>query len=116
MTGFNVEIAKQIIEENLGENIASTKYISVYRTRNGRELALQKNRKTMVSVWTEDYDKSISEIEIKNEANPGKPYSKYQSRSSNSNSKKLRVGNEVYYLKINTVESLKKFLEWYQVI
>lgn len=96
-----------------------TEYISIFKNKNGRELALERNRSEAFYVWLEKYQTTIDDVTIKNQENPGKPYSYKQSRNSNLNDKNsphLKVGNKVWYLEIKSREALIKLADWYMDI
>lgn len=94
----------------------STQYIARFETSSGRELALEKNRTDAIYLWVQKYDQAFDGVEIKNEKFPGQPYGYKQTRNSNLNQKntpKLKVGNKVFYLRIETLSSFKTVIDWY---
>jgi hypothetical protein len=94
----------------------STKYISCFSDRSGRQIAIEKKRTTGIYVWVEKYDSEIDGAEVRNRSTPGMPYSGNQSRNSNLNDKtasRLKVGNKVWYLKIDSLEAFKQFFNGY---
>lgn len=93
-----------------------TEYISVFLNKRGKALALERNRSSGYFVWVEDYKDGFEGIVVKNSKNPGMPYSREQSRNSNLNDRicsSLKRGNKVWYLKIDSLASLKDFSKWY---
>lgn len=92
-----------------------TKYIAAFRTANGRHLALTRQNTNDLCIWAELCPEAMDGVTVKNRDFPGQPYSETQPRSSNLNnaSKRLGMGNQVYYLKCDTLGALERFITWY---
>lgn len=90
--------------------------IATFRTPNGRHLALSRDLKSSIKVWVEGFPKEgMPGVSIDNTKNPGQPYSSTQPRSSNINfaGSRLAVGNQVYYLHVETLGALERLGSWY---
>lgn len=95
-----------------------TKYIATFRTASGRHLGLTRQAKNNIYIWTERCTDLMDDISVKNRDFPGQPYVANQPRSSNltNASNRLGVGNQVYYLKCDTLGALERFARWYDAI
>ena len=116
MTETMAENAREILKAIFPFTEKYTDYISAYKTVGGRDIALERNRTDACYLWLEKYDQSIDGVEIKNLKNPGMPYDPKQSRNSNlndTNAPRLKVGNRVWYLKIENLDALRLVAEWY---
>lgn len=94
----------------------ANKYIATFRTPNGRHLALSRDLKTSIKVWVEGFPKAgLPGVLIDNTKFPGKPYSSGQPRNSNINfaGSRLAVGNDAYYLHVETLGALERLAKWY---
>lgn len=118
---FDTKEAHKILSEAL--NFAGlqqqTDYIAVFKSKSGRELALERDRTEAFYVWLEKYTTSIPGVSIKNQSNPGQPYERKQARNSNLNDKNcpnLKVGNRVWYLEIESTQALKEVANWYAAL
>jgi hypothetical protein len=116
----NLKTTALIAEEELAKHLSSTsngtQYIAGFRTKRGRELALERNRDS-VFVWVECIESGLPGITIRNVKNPGMPYSKDQGRNSNlnaTNAPRLMRGKPAFYLEVAGVEDLKELIRWYQ--
>ena len=112
------ELVLKMLREKLPGTENSTKYISCFSDRSGRQLAIEKERTTGIYLWVEKYDSEVDGVQVKNRNTPGMPYNVNQSRNSNLNDKtasRLKVGNKVWYLKIDSFESFKQFFNGYVV-
>jgi hypothetical protein len=110
------ELVLKMLRAELPGTENSTKYISCFSDRSGRQIAIEKKRTTGIYVWVEKYDSEIDGAEVRNRSTPGMPYSGNQSRNSNLNDKtasRLKVGNKVWYLKIDSLEAFKQFFNGY---
>jgi hypothetical protein len=92
-----------------------TKYIATFRTKNGRHIALTRQAKDDLYIWTECVPEAMDGVAVRNQKSPGQPYSPEQPRSSNltNASKQLGVGNQAFYLKIDTLGTLERLARWY---
>lgn len=117
MMGFTTESAvKKLAKEFICISGYKDK-IASYRTKNGREMAIQKKNRTGVYIWFEKHNPDIPDIEVKNQKYPGMPYSTRHTRSSAlnaTNAPKLKIGNKAWYLRFTTPEALDSFLDWYK--
>ncbi|MGA7799841.1 MAG: hypothetical protein WCC36_03440 [Gammaproteobacteria bacterium] len=113
---INTEEARDVLKEAFPFTEVCTQYIARYKTRSGRELALERDRTESIFVWLEKYGAEIPGVSVKNEKYPGRPYERKQSRNSNLNEKnapRLKPGNKVWYLEIETLEALRQVAAWY---
>ena len=123
MNNFNVEyrmtntmLALKKLRERLPGTENRTKYISCFSNTSGRQIAIEKERQDGIYIWVECHTPEIEGVEIRNRNTPGFPYSRSQSRNSNLNEKtasRLKVGNKVWYLKIEALESFNQFVGRY---
>ena len=93
-----------------------TKYIAAFRTPSDRHLALGRNVKSSINLWTETAPpEGMKGVEINNAKRPGCAYEPDQPRNSNltTASNRLGFGNTAYYLKFETVGALESYVEWY---
>ncbi|WP_299664372.1 hypothetical protein [uncultured Psychromonas sp.] len=110
------ENARELLMDRFPFTEVSTQYIARFETRSGRELALEKDRTDAIYLWLQKYDQAFDGVQIKNKKYPGQAYGYKQNRNSNLNQKntpKLKVGNKVFYLKIETLSSFKTVVDWY---
>lgn len=113
------EQAQEILKERFPSTEITTNYIARYHTKLGRELALERARNDDIYLWVQRYNQEIEGVNINNRKYPGQPYGLMQSRNSNLNEKntpKLKVGNKVYYLKIESLEAFNKVIELYSEV
>ena len=110
-------------EAILGNHFARLKEpgekIATFRTANGRHLALSRDLKTAIKVWVEGFPEAgMPGVMIDNTKYPGRPYDSAQTRSSNINfaSSRLAIGQEVYYLHVETLEALERLATWYSTV
>lgn len=110
MNGFTTDTAEKMLASRFERTKAPTKYISGFRTRKGRELALQRARKNIVPVWVECIDTQLHHGLDCTYYEPNK------SRSSNlkANAQKLAQGKKAWYVTFEDSASLEQFLDWYQ--
>lgn len=118
---FDPKEAHKILSESLrfAGLQKQTDYIAVYHNPKGRELALERNRTEAFYIWLEKYSVVIPGVTIKNQENAGEPYGRKQPRNSNLNDKncpKLKVGNSVWYLEIDTSQALRVVANWYAAL
>ncbi len=86
-----------------------TKYIAGFRTKDGKELALERKGKD-ITLWTQTVSLSGAEFE------PAREYSDTDPRNSNLNRKNcpaLRLGNPAYVWKLESSDDLLDFVNWY---
>lgn len=111
LTGF-VKQAESILAERLYKIENPTKYIAGFKTRLGREIALERQRSS-IYCWSE----AVSLTGLENSSiSPIRTYASQKTRNSNLNSKncpRLQVGRPVYYWKFDEIEELELFLNWY---
>jgi len=104
VTGPEATLAKFL------ERIAEpTKYIAGFRTKDGKELALERKGRD-ITLWTQTVSLSGSEFE------PAREYSDTDPRNSNLNRKNcpaLRLGNPAYVWKLESADDLLDFVNWY---
>lgn len=113
---IETEKAREILKDIFPYTEKTTQYLAVYKSKKGREFALERDRSEAFYIWVEKYDGNIDGICIKNAKNPRQPYSSKQPRNSNlneTNSPRLKVGNKVWYLEISALEALKQVSRWY---
>ena len=112
----DTEKAREELKKVFPHTEVCTQYIAKYTNKSGREIVLERDRTEAFYVWVQNYDTEIENIRIKNEKYPGQPYDRKQTRNSNLNDKnspKLKLGNKVWYLEIEDIESLKNLICWY---
>ncbi|MBD5801783.1 hypothetical protein AZOA_12070 [Azoarcus sp. Aa7] len=112
MTGTTTgAIAEKILASKLVRICAPTRYIAGFRTASGRELALERERKTGVFLWTECVAVGIpARFEDVCEH-----YNAHSPRNSNLNGKnapRLQLGSPASYWRLPP-EALPDFLDWY---
>ena len=116
---FYSKEAEKLLRQTLSPNNTPTDYIASFRTKSGRELALERVRKEGFYVWVQKYTTAINGVSIENEKFPGKPYLAAQSRNSNlneTNAPKLMPGKKVWYLKAENIEALQRLIDWYKTL
>ncbi len=108
-------LAESVLLKQFARLREPTKYIATFRTNAGRHMALTRQTKNDIYVWTECHVTDIDGVAIKNRDFPGLPYSSGQPRSSNltNASSRLGVGNQAYYLRCDTLGALERFARWY---
>lgn len=97
--------------------VAQTSKVSVFRSRDGREMALERSRRLAIYVWVGHYEGFIPGVLPKNERFPGLPYEACQPRASSlkHNAPTLSVGHRAWHLQIADVDALRKFVRWFTV-
>jgi hypothetical protein len=119
MAQINIEHARAVLKDCFPFTEKKTTHIITYRTKTGRELALEPNSKDAYLLWLQKYNTAIEGVEINNRDYPGLPYEAKQTRNhhlNETNSPKLKLGNKVWYLKIRDLEALKHCVDWYAKI
>ena len=94
-------------------------YIASYRTKSGREVALERERTEGYFVWVQKYTTQILGVTIQNQKVPGMPYVASQTREANlnkTNAPKLMIGKKAWYLKVDNIEALKNLIDWYKTL
>lgn len=112
----DTEKAREEFKKHFPFTEVCTQYIARYKTKSGKEIALERDRSDAFYVWLQKFDKNIEGIQIKNTKFPGQPYDRKQTRNSNLNDKnspKLKLGNKVWYLKIDSFDALESLINWY---
>lgn len=107
---------RDVFDDYPFKEMARTAHIVTFKTMMRRDLAIEPERKGAFYVWAERYNDGLSGISVRNPLNPGRPYSAQQARNHHLNEKnapRLKVGNPVWYLRIESVEALQPFLDWY---
>ena len=113
---IDTEKARELMKDGFPFTERCTQYIARYNTKTGKEIALERDRTEAFFVWIQKYEAEIEGVVIKNEKFPGLPYERTQSRNSNlneTNTPRLKKGNKVWYLQIDSLSSLKKLVDWY---
>lgn len=108
--------AQKKLKENFPFTEVLTQYIAKYETKNGKELALERERTEGIFLWLQKYDQIMDGVRVKNEKYPGQPYEAKQPRNSNLNEKntpKLKFGRKAFYLQIDNIEAFEKVITWY---
>lgn len=103
--------AEQILCSTFETTGSVTKYIHAYRTRRGRELALERARSGFY-VWTE----LVGGIPVGLPA--PEQYEAARSRNSNlaSNAKRLGTGRAALYWRLDSAEQLQELCDWYAAV
>lgn len=85
-----------------------TKYIRAFRTRRGRELALERERDG-IYLWTEQAEDRPSDLPAP------EPYDAKRSRNSNlkSTTQRLGPGRPVWYWRLDEIGELERLCNWY---
>ena len=88
---------------------ARTKYVSVYRTADGRELALNRQSKTAVRIWVARHDVPVPGV-------VGRLYEAGKARASSlaSNTTTLNDRHPAWYLCVADVAALREFAHRFQ--
>lgn len=116
---IDIDAAREEFKKIFPYSEVSKDHILVYKTKSGKEIALEPDRTEAYYVWIQRFDTIIEGIQIKNVKYPGQPYDRKQSRNSNLNEKnspKLKLGNKVWYLEVDNLDALIKLIAWYDVI
>ena len=115
---INQDQARKILKEVFPFTEKCTQYLACYKTKSGKEIALEREREDAFYIWLQNYDAEIDGVVIRNEKFPGQPYERKQRRNSNleSNAPNLWVGNRAWYLRIESIEALKQLINWYSGI
>lgn len=87
---------------------STTKYIQAFRTRRGRELAIERSRDG-IYLWTEQADDRPPTLPMP------EPYPAGRSRNSNlaPNAKRLAPERPVYYWRLESTQELLELCTWY---
>lgn len=87
---------------------STTKYIQAFRTRRGRELAIERDRDG-IYVWTEQAEDRPISLPMP------EPYPAGRSRNSNlaPNAKRLASGKHAYYWRLSSPQELAELCAWY---
>lgn len=106
--GSVVSSAEKLLADRFEGIGRKTKYISAFRTRRGRELALERNRDG-VYLWAEQVNDCPTELPAP-EAYPAR-----RTRNSNleSQTQRLRVGKAVWYWRLDNLSHLQSLCDWY---
>jgi hypothetical protein len=85
-----------------------TKYISAFRTRRGREMALERDRDGLY-LWTEQVEGRPIDLPAP------EAYEAKRTRNSNlkSTAKRLQVGKAVWYWRLERISDLETLCTWY---
>lgn len=113
---INTEKAREELKRAFPFTEVSTQYIARYNSKTGKEIAIERERSDAYYLWVQKPNPEMPGVTIRNEKFPGQPYDRKQSRNSNLNDKnapKLKLGNKVWYLKIEDMSALKEFIDWY---
>ena len=116
---INTEKAREEFKKAFPYTEVCTQYIARYTTKSGKQIAMERERSESFFVWLQKYDVDIDGITIKNEKYPGQPYDRKQPRNSNLNDKtaeNLKPGNKVWYLEIESIDALKRLIDWYSTV
>ena len=111
MQKININKARELLKSIFPFTEMKKEHIAAFKTKKGRELVLELNRKEAFYLWMEKFDVSLGGVSIKNQDYPGLPYERKQPRNSNlndTNAPRLKKGNKVWYLEIESMEALKK--------
>ncbi|WP_165820036.1 AAA family ATPase [Microvirga sp. KLBC 81] len=106
---FSSNEALLVITEIWGEPVVPpTKYLAVWRTKSGRELALQLDQRS-ARVWIEAPPPSLPGVSVQREYGPK------DSRNSNlkANAPCLAQPNFAWYTALSNAEALSLLLDWY---
>ncbi len=110
MAPMNIAQQAEAFCAELLTRIASpTKYIAGFRTRTGRELALERHRDG-IYCWSQDVELTDAP------ASPERRYPPEKSRNSNLNDKncpRLRVGHAAHYWTFDRFDQFEAFVRWY---
>lgn len=102
--------SEQLLEQYLSRVANPSKYIAGFRTKDGKELALERQRQ-VITIWTQQ----VYGIEDAGFA-LDRLYSANEPRNSNLNRKNcpnLRLGMPVAYWKLADTDELLDFINWY---
>lgn len=117
MAMVDTESARDVLKQAFPNTEICTQYIASYKTRSGREVALERNRTESIYVWVQRYEAAMPGIRVKNAKHQGLPYERHQSRNSNINDKNapnLKRGNKVWYLEVSDIATLKSLCAYYE--
>jgi hypothetical protein len=89
-----------------------TKYLAGFQLGGGRELAIERTRRT-ISVWVRRIPDELAGCTMRNRKNPGQPYAASQSRNSNLRSvaPTLATGHEACYVELEDLGVLAKLID-----
>ena len=110
------EDAREALKTAFPFTEVTTQYVACYRTKTGKEIVLERNREDAFYIWLQKYDTEIEGVVVRNQKFPNQPYARKQPRNSNLNDKnspKLKVGNKVWYVKVENLSSLNRLIDWY---
>lgn len=102
------ELATTVLTKHFESTGNVTKYIYAFRTRRGRELALERERDG-IYVWTEQAPDRPLVLPAPEAYGPKRP------RNSNlkCNAKRLTVGSPAWYWRLGTAQELEQLCVWY---
>ena len=106
---FDTQIAKSYLDVRYPEETSSTKYITAYKTKQGRQLALAASLKTEVKLFLDAKPSSIPDARIENYP-PGRP------RNSNldTNAPQLGTDRQAFYVQVASLDELIQLCDRYE--
>lgn len=117
MSPVDSKEAEKLLRKLLTPYNLPTQYIATFRTKSGREIALERDRTEAFFVWVQKYTVDLDGVTIQNEKFLEQPYLATQSRNSNLNERntpKLKFGKKAWYLKVDTIDALASVIDWYR--
>lgn len=108
--GFNAEKVVEILDKRYPETYTGTVHIAAFRTKNGRELALDPKSQTAIIICDSKPPENLN-LSIK------QYYKIDDSRHHHlsTHAKTLDIGHEAYSIIINNINELEAFCQWYEV-
>lgn len=106
-----IQAAEELCAQRLERIAEPTQYIAGFRTKLGRELAIERER-NVIYCWAEHVVKDGAP------GSPSRHYPADKSRNSNLNGKnspRLREGRAVDYWVFDTLPAFARFLDWYDI-
>lgn len=111
MTSAVARQAEELIGSRFDSIGAVTKYIHAFRTRRGREIAVERSRDG-IYIWTEQVEGLPVGLEAP------EAYEASRSRNSNlsQNAKRLAAGRPALYWRLKSAEELVALCDWYSSV
>ncbi len=106
-----MRIAERRLEERFDRTRKATQKLAGFVTSNGRQIALQRERKTALYLWVEDRPPSALGVTVER-------YPPSKSRGSNHKAivPNLSEGNEAWKVVLQDLGVLAALMDWYEQI
>lgn len=111
MSGSTVRVAERRLEERFDRTKEATQKLAGFVTSNGRQIALQRERKTALYLWVEVRPPPIVGVTIERY-----PPSKSRGSHHKANVPSLAEGNEAWKVVLQDLGALATLMDWYEQV